>query len=225
MRLLKIKAALLFLHLRIIEKIALGKNIINGITAQAAKLPNLPHTAAQLATANTDLDTKNQAASSGDHGAIAAKIASEKTWNGLFKDTASYVSYVANGDKMLIENCGFTPTSGESADALPPEAVNNFVSGPIPRNAGVLELSCDAQPKTHSNFVFAVTPANATVARQGNALVITSASGENFYIVPDTHHHILIDSLPSGTTLNTYAAAFNSVGTGPVSDVIQTRAL
>ncbi len=223
MKMLKIKPSLDFLQLKTSDKVAKGKVIINGITAQLGKLPNLPHTAAQLTTINSDLDAKNQAAASGDRVAIAQKIASEKTWNTNFRDTANYVSYVANGDKILIEACGFDPTSGEAAAPVPAEPVNNFVASPVLRQPGIVELSCDGQSKAHSNFLFALAPSNATVTQDGNTLILTTASGETFYIVPDTHHHVLIEGLASSVVMNAYAVAFNTVGTGPVSDAVQVK--
>ncbi len=223
MKMLKIKPTLDFLHFKTSDKIAKGKNIINGVTAQLAKLPNLPHTVAQLTGFNSDLDAKNQAAASGDRVAIAQKIASEKTWNTNFRDTANYVNYVANGDKILIEACGFDATSGEAADPIPAALVTNFEAIPVLRQSGVVELSCDGQAKPHSNFLFALAPANATVTQDGNTLVLTTATGETFYVVPDTHHHVLIEGLTPSVVMNAYVAAFNTVGTGPVSDAVQVK--
>jgi hypothetical protein len=176
-----------------------------------------------LTTINIDLDTKNQAAVSGDRVAIAQKIASEKTWNANFRDTANYVNYVANGDKVLIEACGFDPTSGEAAAPIPPVLVNNFKASPVFRQLGVVELSCDGQAKSSTNFLFALAPTNATVAQNGNTITITTAAGDTIYIVPDTHHHVLVEGLPSGVPINAVAAAFNSVGTGPISDIIPVK--
>jgi len=225
MKALKIKPSLAFLRFKTSDKIALGKNIINGVTAEAAKLPNMPHTVIQLTAANADLDTKNQAASSGDRVAIATKNFSEKTWKSYFRDVANYVNYIANGDKVLIEACGFTPTSGEAATPLPGEHVSNFVASPVLHHHGAIELSCDGQWKTRSNFLFALAPSNATVMQNGNTIVLSTASGETFYIVPDTHHHVLIENVPSGLQMKAHAVAFNAVGTAPISEAIQVKAL
>ena len=57
---LKVKVLLSFLRLAIVDKILKGKLIISGVTTQAAKLPNLPFTVAQLTAVNDDLDKKTQ---------------------------------------------------------------------------------------------------------------------------------------------------------------------
>jgi hypothetical protein len=161
----------------------------------------------------------------GDRVAIAQKRASEKTWKGMFRDTANYVSYIANGDKGFIESCGFEATSSEGTTVVPSEPATNFVASPVLHHHGAVALSCDAQTKARSNFLFALAPANATVLQIGDTIKITTESGDVIYLALNTRKSIMIEGLPSDTVMSAYVAAFNKLGTAPVSAPVHVKAL
>jgi hypothetical protein len=225
MKTLIIKTSLSFLRTTISDKLTIGKNIINGVTLNAAKLPNLPHSIAHLTTANTDLDNHNQTASGGDRALIAQKRATEKAWDGMFRDTANYVSYIASSDKGFIESCGFEPTSSEGAPMVACEPPYNFMARPAMHAHNAVALSCDAQTKARSNYIFALAPENATVLQTGNTIKITTESGDVIYIAANTRRKVVIGGIPSGAVNNAYVAAFNKAGTSGVTGPVRVIAM
>jgi hypothetical protein len=211
----KVQVLVNFLKIKITDKIARGKRIISGITAQAAKLPNLPVTTAAYTTANNDLDTKYQAAVNGDRVAIAARNASEKTWNGLTKQVANYVNYVANGDQNFILACGFDHTTAESTPTHRPDTADGLEAKPIVDHAGSLDVSSNSDSNVKA-YLYVAATAGFTVEQQGDNLII-SAGAERMVLNVDTHHAAILDGCPSATPLNIYGLEINHVGAGTLT--------
>ena len=199
---------------KVADKIQKAKVIITGITAQVAKLPNLPIPVTQLTTLNSDLEQKNTAAASGSHSDVAARNTSEKSWIAAFRATANYVNEVADGNKQFILDCGFDATSSESTPKGNTVALANFVAKPL-TTSGSVEISNDGQQDADS-YLYMLAPTDTVVQQQGDMLVITMG-GKTLYLIPDTHHHTTATGLPSAQKLSAYGVALNLNGTGPVT--------
>ena len=117
-----ITVSLDFINYGVASKIALGATVAPNITANAAIFVTPDVAPAALTAATNDLETKNNAyiSAGGGKKAITELAASEKTWNGLFRVTARYVSRIADGHSEIIALTGFPATSGEAVPAVVP---------------------------------------------------------------------------------------------------------
>lgn len=118
-----ITVSLDFINYGVSSKISLGATVAPNITANAAIFVTPDVAPAALTAATNDLETKNNAyiSAGGGKKAIAELAASEKTWNGLFRVTARYVSRIADGHSEIIALTGFPATSGEAVPAVVPD--------------------------------------------------------------------------------------------------------
>src|SRR5881628_3512832 len=108
----KIAASLGFIRLNPSNKTTFGTAVINALTANAETFPNLPVLLAVLTSSNNALIAAINAASSGDHYAIANLKTILKEWNNNFRLTANYISNVADGNSATIRLASFIPTKG-----------------------------------------------------------------------------------------------------------------
>lgn len=219
----KSKAKLDFLSEKPIDKVTVGKQVITGVGGQTTKLKDLPYTTAQMSDANADLEKKTLAAMGGDKTAIEQRNASEKAWKNIFKAVANYVSYVADGDTVLIAQCGFQPSAEESKPQQETVALEHFEGSPIVKSPGALELTCATQGNA-KGYVKIVAPPTVGVEQQGNVLILT-VNGEKVFLTVDTHSKTVMHGLPSGTELGLYGAAFNSLGVGQLTQAKNVKAL
>ncbi len=213
---LKLHVSFTYLRDTPVNKIAKGKQIINGLTANAAKFPALPQSVAQLTTLNNDLDKTQQAAANGDTVAIMARNSSEKNWVAGYKLVTTYVNYLANGDGNIIKMAGLDTTQGESVPTTKPDALANLNAEAPSNPAGTAIVGNDAT-RLSKSFVYMLVPPATQMQQQGDLIKITTPAGDVLYLQADTHHHAVMSGLESGKKLSVYGFDFNNKGAGPLT--------
>ncbi len=212
MSILKAKSSLDFLNWTIPEKIKKGQVIIDGLTAQTAKLPKLRVSILTLTDRQANLIFTSAAAGTGNHSAVADQAASVKLWDADFKDDALYVSEVADGNKVLILATGYDCTSTETVATVIPVELGKFTAA-IGSKTGSVALNADSQHGA-SAYLFTLVPPEATIKQMGNTLVIT-VGGKTIYVTANTHHVATAEGLTSDVVVSAYGLALNLRGSGP----------
>src|SRR5688572_2297099 len=117
---IKKKASLAFIGDAPADKVTYGANAIAELTLNVALFPNLPVSLVNLTAAQSALAAAVPAAATGAYVAKAALVNAEKIWDDDFRQTANYVSAIANGDEEVIIKGGCVATKGESTPAVKP---------------------------------------------------------------------------------------------------------
>ncbi len=209
---LKAKVSLDFLNGSIDSKIKKGQVIIDGLTAQILKVPDLKVPILTLKDRQANLVFTSTAAASGSHTAIADQAASEKLWDADFRSDAISVSEVADGNKVLILATGYDCTSTETVPSVIPVALGGYTAA-IGSKTGSVALNADSQHGA-SAYLFTLVPPEATIKQMGNTLVIT-VGGKIIYVTANTHHVATAEGLTSDVVVSAYGLALNLRGSGP----------
>jgi len=122
----RIKVVLDFMVYPVVEKLPFYKNITIQV-ADASLYPNLPVSLATIKAALDDFESALLAAKDGGHTAIAVRNDKEKIVDELFRDLASYVNKVANGDETIIIKSGFHASKQPSSHQKPEFTVSDGV--------------------------------------------------------------------------------------------------
>ncbi len=194
-----------------------GQHIIDSLVANPTLFLNLPYTVNVLKTANTLLINTTAAARSGDHAAIITRNNAEKDWNDKFGKTADYVSFLANGNELLITQAGFTPTKGQSTPTdLPGQAM---LAKLTPHDGGILEITM-APPTAGkvSSYIYTVMPNDAQIitAADGTITIALVTPGK-ISVKCDTHNTTTMGGLEVGKMMKLVVQPVNNKGVGPAS--------
>jgi len=122
----RIKVVLDFMVYPVVEKLPFYKNITIQV-ADASLYPNLPVSLATIKAALDDFESALLAAKDGGHTAIAVRNDKEKIVDEMFRDLASYVNKVANGDETIIIKSGFHASKQPMAHQKPEFTVSDGV--------------------------------------------------------------------------------------------------
>lgn len=109
-----VKVSLSFAKMKDGDLVVFVKEIINGITGNAA-FPTPPVTMAALATARTDFADKIAAAGGGGKMNTAAKYSSRQSVLGDLRQLALYVQLNCNDDMPILLSSGFSAMSTDRA--------------------------------------------------------------------------------------------------------------
>ncbi len=212
---LQVHCSLDFLNEPVPDKLILGGKVILGLTNNTTDLPNPP---ISIKTLQADTDAMQAAAglaASGDHTEVAKLTGAVKIWNDDFRQTAIYVSSIANGNLVIIRESGYTPTQSESVPTPLPGVMVNFNVNPE-KPKGTFTASADSMHNAAA-YLLAAFPDGVTVAQNGDTLIFTVGT-TNIYVIVDTHPKIHVGDLPSKVPLNVVMCAVNRAGAGPLTD-------
>jgi len=212
---IKSHASLEFLSKSIPDKIVFGGSVVAELIAHPLVFPNLPHTILVLTADNTDLQNKSVAAATGDFSATAAMHLSEKKWETDYRDTANYVSTVANGNEETIRNGGFIPTKSETTPTQAPGALINF-DVMVNKASGSFHASSDPL-KGVAGYAYLAVPDGVTLTYNGDQVEI-EVGGKKIYLLVDTHRKANFNNVDGGVKLNVSCYAVNRAGSGPAAD-------
>ena len=97
-----------------------GITSVTGYALAAGIKPPVPEMQAGL----DDLVSKNQAAMNGGRMERIARNASKRTLVEYVRSWASYVDFIADGDVMVVLNCGFQPRRASTPSVIPATPAN-----------------------------------------------------------------------------------------------------
>lgn len=211
---LKPKASMLFTKNSIPDKYTFGLQVISKLTENILLFPNLPHSISTLESKNNELHLSASSALGGGTRQIAAMNNAEKNWDKVFRDTANYVSLVAEGDAEKIYKSGFMPTKIESSPVQKPEQPGNFKLI-IEQQQGEFFAQCSPM-KNVKSFVCVSYPEGVSVSFEGNQMHITTG-GKTITVIADTHRRVRFSRMPSGVKQTVQMYAVNNAGIGSSS--------
>ena len=102
----RIKVVFDFMIYPVVEKLPFYRNIYIHLS-DTSLFPNLPVPLATLKTVLDDFESALLAAKDGAHSAIAIRNDKEAAADEVFRELATYVNKVANGDETIIIQSGF----------------------------------------------------------------------------------------------------------------------
>ena len=212
---LQSNASLAFINLSADRKPPIGTDMANGITSHRDTFLNPPVAGADLTTINGELTEGAARARTGDKTAIAALLNIEKRWDDAFRDTAKYVSRIANGNEEIIRMGGCTPTKNESTPSHEPAASENVEVEAL-KGHGTVQVSSDADAAVKA-YLYVARAKNVLVRQDGNSLVF-EMNGEIIAVVQaDTHRKMIFHNLPSDVRVWVSQLPLNNSGSGPLS--------
>jgi hypothetical protein len=197
-----------------IKKTTFGTQVINALMANAETFPNLPVLLALLTSSNNALIAAVNAASTGDHYAVANLKAVIKEWNNNFRLTANYISNVADGDAAIVRLAGFVPTKGETTPAQKPDAPSNFYAA-ANGTKGLINASCTAKNK--NALIFVAAPPGADISFIGDSMLIT-AGNVTVQVLTSTKNKVSFNNIPGGVIMDMSVYAVNTAGIGPLAN-------
>jgi hypothetical protein len=216
------KALLSFKKKSSTGKISFGESVINALTAILISISN-PFTALPLKIADLQAlnDALSDAAVNMENGGKSASIAMKAAvaaWNDGFTLTANYVSLVAANSPAtsttIINQAGFVPSKATRSAKPKPGALDSFTATINGKKGAIISKVKAATYAT--GYVMAATPASATVAYEGDTMIITMG-GQSIYIAAGTNKDMEMYNLPGQMVYNVNMYAFNSTGSGPAS--------
>ena len=201
------------------KKADFGNTVVDSLTVHAADYPNLPVPTAELKEVTNKLGKLNQQAATGDHLSIVQRNATEKEWNHLFSLTADYVTFLANGNELIIINAGFKFTKTVSVASLPPTQVTGVVA--LSTTKTNLHVEWALQRGSSYSCILVKKGFGADVSLI-NGQISMSAPENLVAIKNDTHNKIDFEGLPSLTEVDIVVYAINIKGVGALSLPVTT---
>lgn len=196
------------------KKADLGIQVCDAIEAHAATYPNLPVSAADLRKTTNKLADLNVIAAGGDHLSIVQRNAVEKEWNNEFSLTADYVTFLANGNELIITNAGFKTTKTVSVTTVPPAQV----VGIIATSTSKTNLHVEWTLQRGSSYI-------CLLLKKGFGADVSLVNGQVTIGTPenlvafksDTHNKVDFQGLTSLTEVDIVVYAVNVKGAGVLS--------
>lgn len=214
-----ITVSLSFIRLSVTDKIALGTVVPANLLANPLVFVTPDIAPAVLTTTNTDLETKNNAYISAGGGtkASAELVAAEKTWDGLFRVAAQYVSRVAAGRKEIIALTGFETTSGENVPAsLPAITVPTLAAA-----TGGISVKVNNKKINGSKGYLTLLNGlvnDITFEQQGRQIDIFKDGQFVLSISVNTQGKTSFEGIDTGKTVKAICFAYNKAGIGPAGE-------
>ena len=196
------------------KKADFGIIVCDALDANAASYPNLPVTSVDLRKITNRLADLNVSASSGDHLSILERNALEKEWNNEFSLTANYVTFLANGNELIITNAGFKATKSVRATSIPPVQVVGIIAASTSKTN--LHIEWTLQKSCTYSCLLLKKGFGADVSLVNGQIAF--ASPENVVAIKnDTHNKIDFQGLTSLTEVDIVVYAINVKGAGALS--------
>ena len=214
MSVLQPRASLGFLRKPVPVKIQSGRAKVIGLTANAAKIKNLPYTVVELGAANDELESRALTAKTGNHSAVKAKDDYEVVWKQMFRETAKQVTAEAKGDATLILDCGFEVTSTESVSKGDVVSLVHL-KATVQITPGEVEISNDTDTNADA-YLWIMGNKDVTVTKSDNLITIVSGT-TTIYLIADTHPDVTVEGLPSNQPLSLHGLGVNLNGMGPIT--------
>ena len=210
----KIAASLGFIRENPSKKTTFGQQVVDALTANPETFPNLPVALTELSSLNNALTTAVNAASTGEHVAVAGLKTMVKEWNNDFRLTANYVSNVANGDASIVRLASFIPTKSETTPVQKPAAPADFYAA-TNGTKGLINASCTSNDK--DALVFIAAPPDAEINFNGDAMLIT-AGNVIVQVLMTTKRKVSFHNVPGNVVMDMSVYAVNTAGIGPLAN-------
>lgn len=209
-----IKGLFNFVKLFRTDKPSFSQNVVTSMTGN----PNFPTPAVPLVditSAVDDLIIKNALAEEGSPLQIATANSAGKFLDNLLREQCTYVSQIANGDALIIQSSGFTPSKVRSPKGIPDPMSGQTISRGT--TAGSVVLGSTRNVKALLVFTFYSMDPNISIA------FLTANGGfvlqPNVTCVVSTKFNRFIAGLNSNTVYYFVTVPFNGAGWGPVSPI------
>ncbi len=208
-----------FNNMNVAQKLAFAPSVpllmaTNAVTFVTPKVP-----LANLTTATTDLNAKNQSYILNPN-AHSALINSEKNWLKLFREQADYVDSIALGDAAIIALSGFHSTQSESHPTQIPVTPHGVDGAGATHGHGGAHLNVAAQK--NATFLYFLSTANAQIIQTGNQFTITIGT-ETVSLIAASQSTADFEGLPSHIGMNAQVAAVNRAGASELSSQIEVN--
>ena len=212
---IKAKASLDCVNYPIPKKVTFGQNVAACLDAESKIFINLPVSTVTLLDTTNALNDAEQAAMTGDKVAIQKRKKLNALWNDQFRQTAAYISLVADGNVEQIKSTGFAPTKTTRQKKPKIASLLNF-QAKVESAKGTATASCK-RAKGANGYVLVAAPDGVKMSMLGNDMLV-DVNGIIVRVKTGTQSAATFTGLQSEQRVNVSMFAFNASGNSALTD-------